>query len=58
MICRHDVNHNPISLITQKSFKGVLMDIIIEKLGEIGVAIIFMLPAIGTFSELLYKTMT
>lgn len=34
------------------------MDIIIEKLGEIGVAIIFMLPAIGTFSELLYKTMT
>ena len=36
----------------------VLMDIIIEKLGEIGVAIIFMLPAIGTFSEILYKTMT
>ena len=34
------------------------MDIIIEKLGEIGVAIIFMLPVIGTFSELLYKTMT
>jgi len=34
------------------------MDIIIEKLGEIGVAIIFMLPAIGTLSELLYKTMT
>ena len=30
------------------------MDIIIEKLGEISVAIIFMLPAIGT----LYKTMT
>ena len=33
------------------------MDIILEKLGETGVAIIFMIPIIRTFSEILSQIM-